>query len=386
MAAELQHPTLHRSYQDGLGRKGVIDQQRHKQRLTDAIRKNRGDLIRNRQLLGHNGKGLVRIPLRGLEQDKFRFDESIPTDQVGTGNGNAKVGDVLGKAGATDEHELSASGGSGIERYDIPYEEVEDVLFEGWELPFLQNKAQSEITAPNIVFTDIRKTGPIGRLQKKRTIHENIKRNAMAGDPHFFGVRNEDLRFLTWEEIPRQSTNAVVLAIKDISGSAENAAFREAAQATYTWIKNFLRRKYESVEIVFITHADDAKEVDEDAFLTLTSDGGTRFSKPYELASKIIDKRYPPVAWNIYPIHFTDGHNFEEDFGKTLDAAAHLAEKSNAFGYFEMTQRGLTDTFRQFRILRSINQRVISQHMDDRTGVYPALSEFFRSRDLQLAA
>lgn len=71
----------------------------------------------------------------------------------------------------------------------------------------------------DIRFNDVRKKGLSSNIDKKRTILETLKRNAMQGKPGIHPISPDDLRYKTWEEIEEPRSNAVVLAMMDTSGS-----------------------------------------------------------------------------------------------------------------------------------------------------------------------
>src|ERR1051325_3604180 len=81
-----------------LQRKGIIDQERHKERVRDAIKKNLGSIVSNESIILSDGKKTVKVPIRSLDEYKFRFDHR-KKKHVGQGNGNTKVGDVIGREG-----------------------------------------------------------------------------------------------------------------------------------------------------------------------------------------------------------------------------------------------------------------------------------------------
>src|SRR5204863_6512242 len=139
-------------------------------------------------------------------------------------------------------------------------------------------------------FTDIRRRGIMSNLDKKRTIMENIKRNAMRGEARLARLRSEDLRFKTWEREIRFESNAVVLAMMDVSGSMGEFE-KYIARSFYFWMVRFLRTKYDNVEIVFISHHTEAREVSEEQFFTQGESGGTVVSSAYQLALDIINAR-----------------------------------------------------------------------------------------------
>jgi hypothetical protein len=101
-------------------------------------------------------------------------------------------------------------------------------------------------------------------LDRKRTLIEAWKRNAREGHPSW-EIREEDKRFKSWEIVPEKQRNAVVIAMRDVSGSmGEFEAY--IARSFYYWMVRFLRTKYTATEIVFITCHTEAHEVDEHAF------------------------------------------------------------------------------------------------------------------------
>src|SRR5262249_44609086 len=149
-------------------------------------------------------------------------------------------------------------------------------------------------------------------------------------------------------------------------------------RAFYFWMVSFLRSKYDRVEIVFIAHHTEAKEVSEEEFFTRGESGGTRASSAYQLAIDLIDKRYPPDAWNIYPFHFSDGDNWPSDNERCLRLVEALVAKCSLVGYGEIRQgrygyqNSLLHTFEQFD-----HPKFLCVTIGDKTDVYPALRTFF---------
>src|SRR5713226_2521389 len=79
-----------------LQRKGIIDQERHKERVRDAIKKNLGSIVSNESIILSDGKKTVKVPIRSLDEYKFRYDYR-KKKHVGQGGGSTKVGDVIGR-------------------------------------------------------------------------------------------------------------------------------------------------------------------------------------------------------------------------------------------------------------------------------------------------
>src|SRR5699024_7793713 len=97
--------------------------------------------------------------------------------------------------------------------------DIEKVLFRELELPNLMEKEQHEIKTSEIEFNDIRKKGLTGNIDKRRTILSALKRNATRGKASIAPIQDDDIRYKTWNDVTREESNAVVLAMMDTSGS-----------------------------------------------------------------------------------------------------------------------------------------------------------------------
>lgn len=128
----------------------------------------------------------------------------------------------------------------------------------------------------------------MSNIDKKRTLIENLRRNANAGKSGIGGISPDDLRYKTWNEVIKPQSNAVILALMDTSGSMGSFE-KYCARSFFFWMTRFLRRKYEHVEIVFIAHHTEAKEVTEEEFFNRGESGGTICSSAYQKAIDIID-------------------------------------------------------------------------------------------------
>jgi len=376
-----------------LQRKGIIDQERHKDRVKDAIKKNLGSIVSNEAIILSDGKRSVKIPIRSLDEYKFRFDHR-KRKHVGQGDGKTRVGDVLGREDGQGQGKGNGPAGqdAGAEYYEaeVNIDELAALIFEDLQLPFLEEKAKKAVPAKTTRFNEIRRTGVMANLDKRRLILENIKRNARESKGARFGnVKKEDLRFKSWEEDHRYESNAVVLALMDVSGSM--GEFKKyIARSFFFWMVRFLRTKYDNVEIVFISHHTEAKEVTEEQFFTQGESGGTVVSSAYQLALEIIRTRYNPRDWNVYPFHFSDGDNYYSDNEEAVRLADELIHTCNLFGYGEIGEEGTSGYRRSSGALLSIfkdrlhrKERFVGVRIDEREDVYPALKQFFGQRNIE---
>lgn len=366
-----------------LHRRGQIDQARHKEKIMDAIRANLPEIISEEGIITADDGKIVKVPIRSLELPKFRFNQDR-LDRIGQGTGDSKVGDVIGQksdAGGAGRGK-GAGNEPGIDWYEaeITVDELLALAFEDLGLPNLKPKAHHELESPDVRFKEVSKRGVMSNLDKRRSALEAIKRNRMAGGPgKFRGLREEDMRFRIWTQDVKKESNAVVIAMRDVSASMGEFE-KYISRSFYAWMVRFLKTKYKGVQVAFITHHTEAKEVDEDVFFRLGESGGTRVSSAYELALKMINERFDPNRWNIYAVHFSDGDNWgEKDNKRCLELVKKLLEMCNNFGYGEIRQdhspSQLSTLMGIFAAIK--DEKFAPMTIGDRKDVWPALKKIF---------
>ncbi len=361
-----------------LHRKGYLDQQRHQEKVREAIKKNLPHIIAEESIIMGRGKKVVRVPIRSLEEYHFRFNYN-QGQHAGQGSGGTRKGTVIGREAAGGTGKGPGAGDEpGVDYYEaeVTLEEVQEMLFRDLELPNLQEKKKPVTASPAYEFRDVRRKGLMGNLDKKRTLLENLKRNAMKGKLAIGGITPEDLRFKTWEEKTRYETSAVVLAMMDTSGSMGTYE-KYIARTFFFWMVRFLRSRYQQVDLVFIAHHTQAREVTEEEFFAKGESGGTRCSSAYRLALEIIDRRYPPADYNIYPFHFTDGDNLPSDNEACLEAVQELLPRVNLLGYGEIVNPYYRTSTLMNVFKRIKDDRLVTVAVKDKSDVYQALRQFF---------
>lgn len=365
-----------------LHRKGYQDQARHQEKVREAIKQNLPDLVSEESIVMSDGKQTIKVPIRSLDEYRFVYNYN-KSKHIGQGDGDSQVGDVLGvdpkaaKKGGKGEGAGDQPGEDVIEA-EISLAELEGMLFQELELPFLKNKDKDLLETKEIRFTDIRKKGIMSNIDKKRTIMENLRRNATSGKPGIHGISPDDLRYKTWEEVIKPQSNAVILAMMDTSGSMGSFE-KYCARSFFFWMTRFLRQQYEKVEIVFIAHHTEAKEVTEEEFFTRGESGGTICSSAYVKALDIIDSRYPVANWNIYPFHFSDGDNLTSDNERCVKLISQLLERCNMFGYGEVNQYNRSSTLMSaYKHIQ--DKKFMYSIIKEKNEVYKALTTFFSKK------
>jgi uncharacterized protein len=219
-------------------------------------------------------------------------------------------------------------------------------MFEDLELPDLERKRLREIPSDRSAKRKgYRQVGIRQRLDKRRTVRARVKRMLAtrerdpAADERRFPFHDDDLMYKHLVTDVREESNAVVICIMDTSGSMDTMK-KYLARCFFFLLYQFIRSKYRNVEIVFVAHHTEAKEVTEEEFFHKGESGGTIISSGYVKTLEIIAERYHPSLWNVYAFHCSDGDNFDTDNATALRSAKDLTDACNLFGYGEIKPMG----------------------------------------------
>lgn len=351
---EFPHDIVHR---------GQKDANRHNKRVNEAVRKQLKDVISQQDIITSEGNKKVKVRLKYLDQYRFRHNPDR-LDNIGRDSfDDLEDGEIISEPGDGGGGLLIRAGDAiGEELYEIEYtlEELTDMMIEELELPDLDDTKKTEITSDVLEYTDRRKrVGVEACLDKKQTLLAHIRRRSQLGlkKKESLAMTQDDLRFKTWEIAKEKHSNAVVFLMMDRSGSMWDDKIY-AVKALYFWIVQFLRRKYDRVEIKFIAHDYIARELSEKEFFTIADSGGTRVSSAYELCRDIIKHNYPSEMWNIYCFHASDGDSWSDEPLCVELAGDILGIGANLFAYTEIN----IDNYREgnselFKLLKQAAKR-----------------------------
>ena len=374
------------------------DRQRHREKLREAIRDNIADVISEESIIGRDKDRIIKVPIRGIKEYRFVFGDNQPA--VGSGDGDTEPGQVVGKAPKDGEGAGRAGDQPGLDYYetDVTLEELIEIMFEDLELPDMERKILREVMSERIAKRKgYRKAGVRVHLDRRRTAKARIRRKiaTSTGEPpavprtarlaengeERFPFRREDLTYKRLVEDTREESNAVVICIMDTSGSMDSMK-KYLARSFFFLLFQFVSTKYQNVELVFIGHHTQAREVTEEEFFHKGESGGTLISSGYNKALEIIHDRFHPAHWNVYAFHCSDGDNFDSDNAAALKAAKELCEICNLFGYGEIKPLGShyyeSSMLDMFRRLDADNfQSVLIERKED---IWPSFRAFL-SRD-----
>ncbi len=374
-----------------LRRRGLKDSLRHDQRVKEAIRKNLRELITEEAIITSDGEKRIRIPLRYLEQYRFKYGQP----QNGVGQGSGKLGDALGQRGKGNGPGDGMPGdqpGELTYEVEVPLDELARMMLEDLALPWLEEKSEREVRTVTHRHTDIRRRGSLANLDKRRTLLENLKRNAARGVAEVGNLHEHDLRFKVWDEHEEKHANAAVYMLMDRSGSMTTSK-KYVAKSFFFWMVRFLRLKYQHVETVFIAHDTEAQIVPEQDFFALSNDGGTRCSSAYKVALDHVLLQHPSSRWNIYVFHFSDGDNLPYDNAVCKALVVDLLVHCNMVGYGQIqyqddpsfygwqSQTAATMSSLQHALKEIDHPRLLSVTITHKEELYQVLQRFLQPQE-----
>ncbi len=357
------------------------DMSRFRQIVRGKVRENLRKYMTTGELIGRQGRDLVSIPIPQIDIPHFRFGRG---QRGGVGQGDGEPGTPIGfdpdQSGEGDQ--AGNTPGEHIMEVEITLEELARILGEELELPNIEPRGKENIESRVDRYTGVRRVGPESLRHFKRTYREALKRQIALGaydheHPAVIPVR-EDKRYRSWNSHYAPVSNAAIIYMMDVSGSMYREK-KEIVRLTAFWIDTWLRSQYKNVDVRYIIHDAAAREVDQHAFYHTRESGGTAISSAYRLCREIIQEDYNPVEWNIYPFHFTDGDNWEDDNTQCAQLLNDdILPYVNLFCYGEV--RGPRDRSRFLRALDKLElddeERLITTTIRDKDQIYDAIQAF----------
>jgi hypothetical protein len=291
-----------------LGRRIDQDVGRFRRIVRGEVRKNLRKYVTQGELLGKVGKDFVTIPLPQIRLPRFTYGENR---ESGVGMGEGAEGDAV--PGQGEGGQAGETPGEHVLEVDVSLPELAEILGEELRLPAIKPRGRETVLSDVRRYRSIRRTGPESLRHFKRTYKAALRRQLAAGlydsaRPVVVPQR-EDRRYRSWRVTEVPQSNAAIIYMMDVSGSMGTEQ-KEIVRITAFWIDTWLRSQYRNLETRYIVHDAAAREVDRHSFFHLRESGGTKISSAYELCTRIVDERYSPLEWNVYPFHFSDGDNW----------------------------------------------------------------------------
>lgn len=406
--------------------KSTVNRQRFLRRYKQQIKKAVSDAISERSVTDVDKGEKVSIPTRDISEPVFHTGKGGKRDMVHPGNDQFSKGDRIkrpegGGAGGSGEGQASDSGeGQDDFVFEISKDEYLDLLFEDLALPNLKENQLDKLVQYKTYRAGFQNDGVPSNLDIVRSLKGSMARRiALTGgkkariselenrlaelkedchdhDLEIQDIEKEiaelkrriaavpfidtfDLRFRNYEKRPVPTSKAVMFCLMDVSGSMDQAT-KDMAKRFYILLYLFLTRTYKDVEVIYIRHHTQAKEVDEHEFFYSQETGGTIVSSALKLMKEIIDDRFPSDEWNIYAAQASDGDNWADDSpqcSQLLNNA--LLPMVRYYAYIEITERQHQSLWREYQKLADIHGNFAIKHIRSVEDIYPVFRELFKA-------
>jgi uncharacterized sporulation protein YeaH/YhbH (DUF444 family) len=355
------------------------DHGRFRQIVRGQIKDNLRRYITQGEMLVPKGRDAISVPLPQIHLPRFRFSAKR---QGGVGQGDGPPGTPLGGEQADgDPSKAGNQPGEHVLEVDVSLEEMAEILGEALELPNIKPRGKKNIASFSQRYTGIARSGPESLRHFRRTFRRALRRELMSGDYDpdrraIVPVR-EDRRYRAPRQVHSPQNTAAILYVMDVSGSMGDEQ-KEIVRIESFWIDTWLRSQYQGLEVRYVIHDVQAKEVDRETFFHVRESGGTAISSAYKLVAQVIEEDYPADEWNVYVFHFSDGDNWSVDDTKECVRLLkdNLLPRVNMFAYGQVAS-----PYGSGQFLKDLHQHVkadnlVTSHVENREGIHDSIKTF----------
>ncbi|MBO1016574.1 YeaH/YhbH family protein [Achromobacter sp. SD115] len=402
--------------------KSAVNRERFLRRYKDQIRKAVHGMIRDRSIQDMDQGGEINLPARDISEPTFHHGQGGDREMVHPGNREFAKGDTFDRPqGGQGEGGSEPGEGESVDQFTFSLSRAEflNLFFEDLELPHMARTQLGEVSQKKWQRAGYTTTGSPSMLSISRTLKSSLARRvalsvkaradledaeerlakareagACADDIKALEQDVEDcrerlarvpflddldLRYRNRVSVAIPMARAVMFCLMDVSGSMDENK-KDLAKRFFSLLYLFLSRKYEHVDLVFIRHTDNAEEVDEQTFFYDPKSGGTIVLSALELMREILEKRYPPTAWNVYAAQASDGDSFGADAGKSARfLAEHLLPATRYFAYIEVPD---SQEARKSSLWAEYEQKLephfVMRRICERGEIFPVFHDLFK--------
>jgi uncharacterized sporulation protein YeaH/YhbH (DUF444 family) len=354
------------------------DHTRFRDIVRGRIKRDLKRYVTSGEMIGKQGERLVSIPLPQIQLPRFHYGSN---KKQGVGQGEGAAGDpVPGQEPGTGE--AGSEPGQHALEVEVSLEELAKILGEELELPNVEPRGKRVVRTSASRFSGINRVGPQSLRHFRRTFREALKRQIATGsydpqNPVVVPIK-DDHRYRQMKRREEPQAAAVVIYMMDVSGSMGREQ-KEIVRIEAFWIDTWLRSQYKNLEVEYIVHDAAAHIVDQHTFFHLRESGGTKISSAYELCLRLIEDKYPPTEWNVYPFHFSDGDNWSSrDTERCVELLRHsIVPIANQFSYGQVKSAYGSGQFKKdLDRAFAADERVVTSDIPDRDGILPSIKMF----------
>ena len=315
--------------------KSMVNRQRFLRRYKAQIKQSISEAINKRSVTDVDSGESVSIPTEDISEPMFHQGRGGLRHRVHPGNDHFVQNDRIerpqgGGGGSGSGQGQASQDGEGQDEFvfQISKDEYLDLLFEDLALPNLKQNQQRQLTEYKTHRAGYTANGVPANISVVRSLQNSLaRRTAMtAGKRRELHALEEnlaiisnsepaqlleeerlrkeiaelrakiervpfidtfDLRYKNYEKRPDPSSQAVMFCLMDVSGSMDQST-KDMAKRFYILLYLFLSRTYKNVEVVYIRHHTQAKEVDEHEFFYSQETGGTIVSSALKLMDEVV--------------------------------------------------------------------------------------------------
>jgi uncharacterized sporulation protein YeaH/YhbH (DUF444 family) len=402
--------------------KTAVNRQRFIRRYKKQIREAVAKAITKRGITDINQGEKISISGKDLQEYMFVHGRGGKTEIVLTGNKNYVVGDKIPRhqpgqgQGQGTGSEASATGeGSDDFTFELSREEFLNLFFEDLALPDLEKKRLAKILASKRIRAGHTPQGTPSNINIIRSMRRATGRRFALSAPHKAELAekevqlaelsaNDPKRIVLLADIERlqrkiatvpfidpfdlrfnnrirqiaPTTQAVMFCIMDVSGSMDRVK-KDIAKRFFILLYLFLTHSYHKIDLVFIRHHTNAKEVQEEEFFYSRETGGTVVSSALELMKKVIDDRYSNDDWNIYAAQASDGDNWNADSPHCQELLQKsILPKVQYYAYVEIMPRHHQSLWHAYLHLKPDFDCFAMQQINEVSDIFPVFHELFK--------
>ena len=412
--------------------KSTVNRQRFIRRYKSQIKKSVEQAINKRGVTDVDRGENITITKKDLSEPIFHQDKGGVKDRVHPGNDKFVTGDQIerppqqqGQGGGDGDASDTGEGDDDFV-FSISKDEYLNLLFEDLELPNLEKNQLDKLIDYKTVRSGYCAEGVASNIDIVKSLQGSIARRiamtsskrkalkvleseyaVLVNDKHehiqeIKRIKDQitllenknakvpfidtfDLRFRNFAKQPVPTSKAVMFCLMDVSGSMDQAT-KDIAKRFYILLYLFLTRTYKTIDVVYIRHHTQAKEVDEQEFFYSQETGGTIASSALELMVKIMQERYNESEWNIYAAQASDGDNWADDSPRCKKLLTEsILPKARYFSYIEITQRPHQTLWQQYQEVALSTEHFAMQHIETVEDIYPVFRELFKKNSKKAA-
>ncbi len=408
------------------GGKSLANRQRFIRRARALVKRAVREASARRSIKDVEKGGDIVVPADGVREPILRKGSvGGAREYVLPGNKKYIQGDTIARPEEEGGGSGASDGGEGEDdfRFALSDEEFLDLFLEDLELPDLAKRQVLGVEETQPQRAGYKSSGPPASLSVARTMRNSLSRRAALGRPRAEDIaameaeiarlddiggndakvvelREElarkqkrmrlvpfidplDVRYRRFDQVPKPVARAVMFCLMDVSGSMDEH-MKDLAKRFYSLLYLFLKRRYGKVEVVFIRHTHEAKEVDEETFFHSRESGGTVVSTALEEMARIIQDRFPANQWNIYGAQASDGDNLPMDNSTTINLLkTAILPLCQYYAYLEVGHAkddgggDATSLWRAYELVVGSDETMAMRKVSHRRDIYPVFRELF---------